>query len=234
MRRGSKMKQRSRGFTLIELLVVIAIIAILASMLLPVLSKVREKAQGIRCIGNLKQLYHCFNNYSTDSNDWIPPYYLDLTHYGGSGGLTWPQVMLEYLRSDAGVKYDWPSAGGSWVGATSYNLYIVRAGCLHCPASQIPKTYALDYGMNRYLGPSSRRTASSHSVAQNTFFRFSRIDSGVFLLGDGPEYVVASPVHVSSYRHNYGMNMLYVGGHASWFKAAVPLVVETGPQLPWF
>ena len=89
--------KKLKCFTLIELLVVIAIISILAALLLPALSKVRKRARGINCKGNLKQISCAISLYQGDNGGYFP-----VVNYGTNNGAldanNWVSVIRSYLN----------------------------------------------------------------------------------------------------------------------------------------
>src|SRR5256885_13113510 len=102
------MRKENRAFTLIELLVVIAIIAILAAILFPVFAQAREKARGISCISNEKQVGLGILMYVQDYDETFPVYFYNVPPQKADPPFTpdepettvgWNEAIYPYIKN---------------------------------------------------------------------------------------------------------------------------------------
>ena len=133
-------------FTLVELLIVIAIIAILAGMLLPALNSAKQKAQSIKCLGNVKQIGLVFQNYANDSNEMLPNGYY-------TGGMPSTTICQTYYLDCVAFLYrisKMTNSSSKWKQTNQNSLN----GMFRCPGMEdnAYNCWAFtSYGSNKYI-----------------------------------------------------------------------------------
>jgi prepilin-type N-terminal cleavage/methylation domain-containing protein/prepilin-type processing-associated H-X9-DG protein len=221
---GIQPRKTKNGFTLIELLVVIAIIAILASLLLPVLSRAREKANRIVCVNNLKQLETGWQLYASDNNDAMAPNFWD-GNTGNSAGSTPGSWVVGNAREvlPTGLRN-----GVQW----TYNSSLGTYRCPSDPAKAIDNSTprVRSYSLNAFLGaknPTSPYAAwEKQRLAQLT--RTSEIitfvcenenciEDGLFGLYPPPS---TQWLNMPSSRHSRGCVLAFSDGHVDYWRWA--------------
>jgi prepilin-type N-terminal cleavage/methylation domain-containing protein/prepilin-type processing-associated H-X9-DG protein len=251
---------RSKAFTLIELLVVIAIIAILASLLLPVLSQSKAKAQNVICISNYRQLQLAWQFYAEENNGRVAPNW---------DPNSWPDNWVGGLMTYETIgppKYLWQS--------TNINLlienkpgrigpFVKAARLFRCPADnsyviisdrRVDRVRSCD--MNEYMGYNNRYNLSATGVTVNlggkVYFTMDEIrspSSRWVLIDTHEDYVGDSCFRPSpggsgwnqfpGARHGGAASISFVDGHVEskkWRDSRTKIPVARGytynPQPP--
>jgi len=214
----------SMGFTLIELLVVVTVIAILSSMLMPMLITARESARATVCAGNMRQCLAGIVGYAGDHRGCIPRN-------------EWPR--------GANV---WPAGFYSWDYLVTRGDYLPVSDVFACPSQlsvqkryvQWPEDHGCGFGFGSWLRSDRIRMDKVHTI----YAFWPKNPARIMLLIDsvrGPEgaygsgtmnwqiFGVANEYHAAIHcRHNRRANVLFVDGHFGRLNKEQILLREGG------
>jgi len=199
--------RKNGAFTLVELLVVIAVIAILASLLLPALTRAQAKAHSTRCLNNLRQWGLAFRQYADDNKDCLPR--------RGQG----IQPLAQIDRPE-----DWFNALPPYFNCQSYQQLFAtnqkfkpRSSTVFvCPDATDPgSNHFLPYGMNMNLCP--------WNLPEPTKFAEVASPSLVVAMADAPGPYASTFPSTRPYsvlaRHSGRVNILFLAGHVKSYSA---------------
>lgn len=245
-------ERRGEGFTLVELLVVITVIVILASLLLPVLSRAKESARSINCLSNLKQLQLCWHMYADDAGGvFVPNDWIDDEGMSASGAVV----------NQFDMQTSW-CPGNARTDTTTSNIqqgllfqYNASTAIYHCPSdlstiqddngNPLPQLRNRSYNMSQSVNgyPLLIDPVSQYPVGaeQPCFAKFSAITnpspSRLFVFIDENEVTLQDAQFgypsqgwgtvwwdMPSNRHNQGANLSFADGHAEHWHWKAPMI----------
>jgi prepilin-type N-terminal cleavage/methylation domain-containing protein/prepilin-type processing-associated H-X9-DG protein len=231
-----------RAFTLVELLVVIAIIAILAALLLPVLSKAKLRTQQIDCLNNQRQLQAGWLMYVHEQNDSLPLNVGEVAIYSAYANTT-----NSWVVGDATV-----SADLSFIRQGSIFPYVGYPGVYHCPSDHATvnntnalrtRSYSMDYYLNgdidpqyfhnlpsgAFVGLTTRYSGISHPSTVFVFLDENEktINDGIFALFRDLDQIWRD---APSDRHSQGMNLSFADGHCEHWRWRAPKQMQGGGE----
>jgi prepilin-type N-terminal cleavage/methylation domain-containing protein/prepilin-type processing-associated H-X9-DG protein len=200
-------------FTLVELLIVIAIIALLASILLPAISRVKAKGKEIQCVSNLKQCALIFSGYIDDNRGHIFPY----------------MTERMWIRKDYGELFK-----ADHVNAENEKVFV-------CPSDNSP--YGLgtgmlvsSYGVSLSIARGGKTFIPQYKKASEAFIF---IDTQLSGLGDewpvrvDPSDAERAHIYAAAPRHNNSVNILYLDMHVKNMRDPLANIPTSSSNVFW-
>ena len=192
-----------------------AIISLMASIMMPSLTRARELARRTKCGSNMREIYHCFMFYWMDYDEYFP-HYLDPNERAPMNEWNWK--MAEYVVYDVDTE-------------PSVNDFIgnYRKGIFSCPSSQ--RSTDLGYGMNvnlkfKTLAQFGRKETETVLIGEPMGTDDGETAEVALAEADSPGYPGVSSL-VDMNRHGHGAQYIFLDGHLIWSPSPVSLIYRS-------